>query len=53
MPDNDALYALAVEAIMNLFSDKSVSQAKCRENLFGLKGEIDILIDTLGEESEM
>ncbi|MFA5416935.1 MAG: hypothetical protein WC341_00615 [Bacteroidales bacterium] len=45
--DNDELYQKALEAITALFSDNSVSQEKCRENLQSLKGEIDQLIDTL------
>ena len=48
---NESLYQEALEAIARLFSDLTVSQSKTRENLQGLRDEIDLLLDTLGKES--
>lgn len=48
--NNDELYEAAKEAITNLFSDSSVSQAEARRNLEGLIEEIRTMIDTLPEE---
>jgi len=47
---NEELYEAASEAIVALFSDKSVSPFRCHENLESLQGEIDIMLDTLDEE---
>jgi hypothetical protein len=33
---NDRLYEESLKALQELFSDKSVSKEKCRENLRGL-----------------
>jgi len=46
---NDQLYEKAVEAITELFSDKSVSQSEAKANLESLIGEIEIMIESLGE----
>lgn len=45
--DNEELYDEAMKAITALFSDQSVDQAKAKENLQNLVGEIDTLIDSL------
>lgn len=47
---NEELYDAAVKATTELFSDQSVSKGKCRENLQELIGEIQTMIDSLGEE---
>jgi hypothetical protein len=47
--DNEELYDAALKAITDLFSDQSVSQSKARENLRGLRDEIDMYIDSLEE----
>lgn len=44
---NDKLYDAALEAINRLYSDTSVSRFKAAQNLSTLRGEIDILLDTL------
>lgn len=49
---NEELYDAAVEAISKLFGDRSVSQAQAKENLRNLKGEIDVFIDSLGDDDE-
>lgn len=45
--DNEELYDKALEAIVALFSDHTVSQSKCTENLHGLVGEIEIMLNSL------
>jgi hypothetical protein len=45
--DNEEMYDKALEAITDLFSDKSVSQEKCKENLRGLIDEIKGMIASL------
>ena len=45
--DNETLYNLAIEAIDNLFSDKSVSLETALENMRTLREEIGIKIDCL------
>lgn len=45
---NERLYDIALEAINELFFDKSVSQEMVKENLEALISEIQILIDSLG-----
>jgi hypothetical protein len=47
---NEQLYEAALAAITKLFSDQSVSVAEARENLGGLKDEINIMLDTLEEQ---
>ncbi len=47
MTQNEKLYQKALQAINDLFCDQSVSQAKAKENLSGLKDEIEALVDTL------
>lgn len=47
---NDELYEKALQAITDLFSDKSVSQSEARRNLETLIGEIQIMIDTLQDD---
>lgn len=47
---NEQLYQDALDAVNKLFSDKSVSQSKARENLKSLRDEIDLLIDTLKDD---
>lgn len=47
---NEELYQKALDAIQDLFSDTSVGQAKARENLRGLTGEIEIMYDALRED---
>ena len=49
---NEALYEAALEAISDLFGDRSVSKGTAKENLKNLKGEIDIFIDSLGDDDE-
>lgn len=49
---NDDLYENAEEAINKLFYDTRVSVGQTRDNLETLKMEIDILLDTLGEDDE-
>jgi hypothetical protein len=49
---NEKLYQAADEAITALFSDRSVSRAKARENLEKLKDEIDVMIDSLERDEE-
>lgn len=44
---NEELYEKAKDAIMDLFSDMSVSPEQAKENLETLVEEIQILIDTL------
>lgn len=44
---NEELFEKALDAIKNLFSDTSVSQRQAIDNLEELKGEIEILIDSL------
>lgn len=45
--ENEQLYDKAMEAITNLFSDSSVSQAEAIRQLESLIDEIKMLIDTL------
>ena len=40
-------YDEALQAVMELFSDMSVEQSETREMLETLRGEIDILIESL------
>jgi hypothetical protein len=47
MSDNEKLYERAVDAINDLFSDKSVSQSTCRDNLLSLIDEIKTMLDSL------
>ncbi len=44
---NDELYEQALKAIQVLFDDASVSQEKAKENMDGLRDEIEILVDSL------
>ena len=44
---NEELFDKALDAIVELFSDTSVSQSECKNNLESLIGEIEILLDTL------
>jgi len=48
MKNNEELYKDALEAINNLFADKSVSVESAISNLENLRDEIDLLIDSLG-----
>ena len=52
MSDNEELYEKALEAINNLYSDQSVSREKALRNLQGLSGEIDIMVNALGDDDE-
>jgi len=49
---NDNLFNEALEAITKLFSDKTVSQKTCKDNLIALISEIDMLLDSLPHEDE-
>lgn len=49
---NEELYQEALKAINKLFGDTSVSQGKARENLENLIDEIQVMIDSLSEDSE-
>ena len=49
MNENDELYQKAVDVISELFSDSTVSRDKTIENLEGLKGEIDVMLESLEE----
>jgi len=44
---NEELYEAALKAIRDLFSDRSVDNDTARENLNGLRDEIDMLLDSL------
>jgi hypothetical protein len=44
---NDELYEAALQAIANLFSDQSVTQQECADNLKTLISEIETMLDTL------
>lgn len=46
----ESLYDKAVKAIMELFSDTSVSQSQTKRNLSALIGEIDIMLETLSDD---
>jgi hypothetical protein len=46
---NEQLYDTAMDAITKLFSDQTVPVSKARENLEGLKEEINIMLDSLEE----
>jgi hypothetical protein len=46
---NDELYQKCLDDITELFSDNSVSQSECRNNLNALIDEINFMIDTLEE----
>lgn len=48
--NNEELYQIALNAISALFSDMSVSKAKAKENLESLRDEIDIFMDSLGDD---
>lgn len=45
--DSEQLYQEALEAITRVFSDQSISRGETKQNLEGLKDEIDVLLDTL------
>jgi len=45
--ENDELYQEALDAIGNLFNDKSVDQQQCIENFENLQNEMDAMIDSL------
>jgi len=47
---NEELYEGALDAIKDLFSDDSVTQSECRENLETLIDEIRVMIDSLPRE---
>ena len=47
MDNNEELYQAAIDAITELFSDKSVSVSDCRANLEGLIEEIKMLLESL------
>ncbi len=44
---NERLYDEALAAINRMFSDRSVSRETTRENLRGLRDEIELLIDAI------
>jgi len=44
---NEKLYDEALAAINRMFSDRSVSPETTRENLRGLRDEIEMLIDAI------
>jgi hypothetical protein len=46
---NEKLYQKAMVAINELFSDTSVSQEECRENLQTLIADIEMLVGMLDE----
>ncbi len=43
-------YEDAKTAIMEMFNDTSYTQEECRDNLEGLKDEIDMLIDAISTD---
>ena len=47
-----SLYEKAKQAIMDLYSDTSVSAEETRRNLNSLTFEIEVLVDTLSEKIE-
>ena len=47
--ENEDLYEKAMDSIRKLFSDRNVSTEKTIENMNGLRDEIEILLDSLGE----
>ena len=49
---NEELYEAALASVARLFGDRSVSKRIAKENLENLKGEIDIFIDSLGDNDE-
>ena len=49
---NEVLYKRAMDAITALFSDDSVSTSKAKENMRSLCDEIEMLIDSLGDDNE-
>lgn len=49
---NNELYKAALEAVQNLFGDKSVSQSEAKRNLQALVDEIMILLDSLSDDDE-
>jgi hypothetical protein len=49
---NQELYDKAKEAIDELFGDTTVSISKCRSNLNGLIGKINLMLDTLEENDD-
>ena len=49
---NETLKENAMKAINDLFSDMSVPVSTCRDNLEYLRGEIDMLLDSLSDEEE-
>jgi len=48
---NEDLYVKAFEAISELFSDHSVPQSRCRENLQALHSEIQTMLDCLDDDA--
>lgn len=48
--DHDELLEAAKTALNAVFGDQSVSQAKTRESLHELRGDIDVMLDTLTED---
>jgi hypothetical protein len=47
---NEELYDAAMDAISKLFSDRTVTKTETRENLNNLISEMEVMIDTLGED---
>lgn len=45
--NNHELYEAAMDAIRNLYNDKSVTVSECAINLQSLHDEIDIMLDAL------
>jgi hypothetical protein len=46
---NDDLYQKAIDAIVQLFGDMSVSKLECKNNLKTLIEEIETMLETLEE----
>jgi uncharacterized protein (UPF0147 family) len=47
---NEELYQKAIDAINELFSDRSVPISECRTNLWALRSEIDTMLDALDSD---
>lgn len=47
MSQNEMLYSEAMEAVRRLFSDTSVPPDETRQNLQGLRDEIDVMLESL------
>jgi hypothetical protein len=47
---NEELYQKAIDAINELFSDRSVLISECRTNLWALRSEIDTMLDALDSD---